>query len=231
MKALVDKSAAFIVAALWRTGTAVALLSKRGNVTLFSDAGCAGPVYDNRFMMSAAGRTRLHHIEDDTMNRLVLRDRVIICIQFAEDGSKPYFGVYGDVTCSDLVESYEPGEGYEDGTCVTPGEYKSMKFICDGSSGTVDDGGDEPASAGVATSATSVTTTAEASSMQPTTNLILSSTTMNSITDSTPTTSSSSSTPADISATAIATGEAPISKKALFVLPLVVWLAALVALL
>ncbi|KAK3207815.1 hypothetical protein GRF29_96g507853 [Pseudopithomyces chartarum] len=117
---------------------AAAQLPNTGNITLFSDTSCAERVFANSWTLgsdfcgiidsSASWST------DAVYQSYVLNERPW-CI----NGSRPYFNVYRDETCSDLIHSYEPGPLYNptgpdsDGTCVAPGRaFKAVAFICDG---------------------------------------------------------------------------------------------------
>lgn len=131
---------------------ASAQLSDTGNITLFSDTNCAEAAFANSWTL---GRDFCGSVEssssrptDVTFQSYILNER-----PWCTNGSRPYFNVYSDEACSNLIHSYEPGPLYHpigpdaDGTCVVPGGgYKAMAFICDGFPGAWGKEGAEPTS-------------------------------------------------------------------------------------
>ncbi|KAI5925426.1 hypothetical protein F4810DRAFT_78792 [Camillea tinctor] len=120
------------------------LLSQTANLTLFSDPACADPVYANGFVLGVdmCGR-------DDAAAPSPYAGLAVHARPWCPDGSRPVFQLYEDADCAAPVQFLMPlGAMYgggEDGTCVAPGEFRGMAFLCGGLWGeeSDEDEGDE----------------------------------------------------------------------------------------
>lgn len=139
---------------------AAAKLSQTGNITLFSDTSCEKAVAVNSWIL---GRDVCGIVDegfslptDGVFQSYVVNER-----PWCPRGSRPYFNVYKDEACSELIRSYgpelihsdltgavnDPTISDADGTCVAPGGgYKAMAFICDGFPGMEENESAIPAS-------------------------------------------------------------------------------------
>ncbi|KAI0025391.1 hypothetical protein F4780DRAFT_325630 [Xylariomycetidae sp. FL0641] len=165
---------AALVAVLALPSQTFAQLSRTGNVTLFSDTACEEPVYVNSFILGrdTCGKENAEASYPDAFRSFIVNER-----PWCDNGSRPWFNVYSDPTCNDLSMAYPPGALYHptgpdaDGTCVAPGDYKGMAFLCDGIEGVPNGGwGDgQPTGADEVSSTTTIASSSATSTTVPAT--------------------------------------------------------------
>ncbi|KAI1417020.1 hypothetical protein F5Y13DRAFT_153560 [Hypoxylon sp. FL1857] len=127
---------------LWLAQTALASLSKTGNITLFSDTHCKEPVYVNSFIL---GIDTCGKEDSATPYLYSFRSFILNERPWCTSGARPDFSIYSDSTCLDMIASNLPDPLVEEKghhPCVAPGDFKGMAFICaglDGDEGSPDD--------------------------------------------------------------------------------------------
>ncbi|KAK9771888.1 hypothetical protein SCAR479_11369 [Seiridium cardinale] len=122
-------------------GGTTAALSKTGNFTVFSDTACQDPLFVNS---EIKGRDFCAPTDNEgnwggEATDFIFKSYILNERPWCDNGSRPYFNVYSDQDCANLIKSYPAGALYNptgpdaDGTCVVPGaEYKAVAFVCDG---------------------------------------------------------------------------------------------------
>ncbi|KAI1137788.1 hypothetical protein F5Y05DRAFT_62145 [Hypoxylon sp. FL0543] len=175
---------------LWLAQPALGSLPKTGNITLFSDVHCKKPVYVNSFILGigTCGKEDSAAPSPDPFHSFILNER-----PFCRSGARPYFSIYSDSTCSDLIAPNLPDflveeQGHH--PCVAPGDFRGMAFVCN------DLDGDEGSSSEASTSAEATVTeiAPPASETRVVTSTVLPKYSSISAAPSTPTTGSSSAT-------------------------------------
>ncbi|KAI1342442.1 hypothetical protein F5Y15DRAFT_304648 [Xylariaceae sp. FL0016] len=201
----------FAATAFWLSRTE-AYLHGTGKITLFSDTACEDNVYSNAFRLGpdVCGSENSATPYLDPFRSFLLHER-----PWCDNGSRPYFNLYGDTSCNELIRSlparalYQPSGPDADGTCVAPGDFKGMAFICDGVEGSVNGGWGDGTTASTGTDGSSTTGSTSVVTSDLTTDLMAATTTRSSSLMS-PTTPSSAPTTASstTSETVLATGTA-----------------------
>ncbi|KAM0813982.1 hypothetical protein AB5N19_13984 [Seiridium cardinale] len=122
-------------------GGTTAALSKTGNFTVFSDTACQDPLFVNS---EIKGRDFCAPTDNEgnwggEATDFIFKSYILNERPWCDNGSRPYFNVYSDQDCANLIKSYPAGALYNptgpdaDGTCVVPSaEYKAVAFVCDG---------------------------------------------------------------------------------------------------
>lgn len=110
---------------------AVADLSHTGNVTFFSDDACADPVFVNSAII---GRDFCATSDSDLSSLGPYRGFIINERPWCDNGSRPYWNVFGDGGCRVLLDSFPPMRLDGEGACVPVGSsgFRSYAFVCDG---------------------------------------------------------------------------------------------------
>jgi hypothetical protein len=147
------------------TSSAVAQLPDTGNVTFFSDYGCRNPVYINSAII---GRDFCASIDEEDTDLGPYRSFIINERPWCDNGSRPYWNVFGDNGCRVLFDSFPALRLNDEGACSPVGSsgFQSYAFVCDGfdlawgidGPGNGDGSGDSSSSNGVSSSIPEETT-------------------------------------------------------------------------